>query len=230
MENITEQDDRTSPKDGRCNSYRKNDGTYCRAYPLHGGATRCHRHGGKNQQNANFGTKSLKHGRSSKHLPTRLISSYREMLADEQQLSLSNEIALIDTRLSEAVGGLNVESGMALWKALSMMKNAYIRYEQSRHRTKAERVLMEMFEVIEEGTSEFKQWQEILGLIDHRRKTVESERKRIVETQQVLTSREAMAMMAAIHDSLRKRINDPRVLRDIARDLDSLFNNPAAQA
>lgn len=225
---LPEDDNNKLPRLNRCNAMRQ-DGTFCRAFPVKGSVRKCKRHGGAN---AGSGVVSpmLKHGRTSKYLPQRLMSRYEQMLKDEKQLSLAEEIALIDTRLSEAVEGLSVESGMALWVTLQKLSKTYHRYIRSRHAAKAEKVLQEIFNTIEEGTSEFRQWNEILNLIDHRRKTVESERKRIVETQQVLTAQQAMIMMSALHDVLRKRVDDPKTLRLIANDLDRLFNNPVAEA
>lgn len=189
---------------------------------------KCHRHGGKNPsgfQNAMFKT-----GRKSKNLPTHLGEIYNEMLNNEDMLSLRSEVALIDTRLTEVIDELNTETGLVLWKKLKLMKSAYERHVRTRHQARAQEKLDEIFQIIETGADEFRKWNMILELIDHRRKTVESERKRLVENQEMMTAKEAMVMISAIHDVIKKNVDDPAVKRKIAHELAYLFDQPTASA
>lgn len=62
-------------------------------------------------------------------------------------------------------------------------------------------------------------WEEIRNLIEQRRKLVESERKRLVELQQVVTADQAMLLIRAVVASVREHVRDPAILRAITEDL-----------
>ena len=65
-------------------------------------------------------------------------------------------------------------------------------------------------------------WDDLCRLLDQRRKLVESERRRMVEMHQMLTTEEAMTLLAAVVDSLRRHIVDRKVLAAVSADLTRL--------
>ena len=72
-----------------------------------------------------------------------------------------------------------------------------------------------------------KMWPDVLQLIEQRRKLVESERKRLVELQQVLTLEQAQSMIAAIAESVRRHVSDRAALSAITDDLARLMHGDA---
>src|SRR5438105_15788682 len=85
-----------------------NAGAPCRARAMPNG--KCRLHGGLIPADA-----ALKHGRYSKFLPRRLAARYEEALKDEQLLDLSHELALLETRLCDLLGGLDTIAGPETW-------------------------------------------------------------------------------------------------------------------
>ena len=65
-------------------------------------------------------------------------------------------------------------------------------------------------------------WDDLCRLLDQRRKLVESERRRMVEMHQMLTTEEAMTLLAAVVDSLRRHVVDRKVLAAVSADLTRL--------
>jgi hypothetical protein len=157
----------------QCTATSKQSGERCKRRAAIGKSV-CTAHGGKSLQG--IASPTLKTGRYSKHLPTRLLATYDEAKRDPNILVLQDEIALVDSRISE---------------------------------------LLAIQEYAELPLS----WPEITTLIEQRRKLVESERKRLVELQQVVTADQAMLLIRAVVASVREHVRDPATLRAITDDL-----------
>lgn len=70
-------------------------------------------------------------------------------------------------------------------------------------------------------------WQDILTVIDSRRKLVESERKRAIEAQQIITQKQAALLMQLLLDIINRHIQDPGVKNAIAADITRLADDKA---
>lgn len=66
-------------------------------------------------------------------------------------------------------------------------------------------------------------WKEILDTIGARQRLVESERRRYVEMQSIITIPQALAMVGAIVAIVRENVTDPKVLNSIATGIDRLI-------
>lgn len=66
-------------------------------------------------------------------------------------------------------------------------------------------------------------WQTIAELTEQRRKLVETERKRLVDMQQMITSEQAATLVAALTDAVRRHVDDPDTLAAIATEFDRLL-------
>lgn len=168
---------------------------------------------------------TFQHGRVSKHLPSHLIPMYEEFLSDSELLSMTQEIALIDTRKAELMQGLSNEDGILVWRRLKAYAMQYQRYRESRHESRAQEKLSQIFQLIESGASDYERWNSILELTEQRRKTAESERKRLVETNQMISTKEAMTMLSVFIDLAKKYIPSKEGLVGLSSDIDSIFNN-----
>lgn len=147
-----------------------------------------------------------------------------EFKKDAELLHLTNEIALVDTRMSELLDSLSEESGTQLWKRLKRHVNYYKRAVRSRHAKDAQEHLDKLFDLIEDGADEYAKWASIMDMIEHRRRVVESERKRMVEMQQMITTQQAMVFLAAVTASVKKHVSDRKALVGIAADLERISN------
>ena len=63
---------------------------------------------------------------------------------------------------------------------------------------------------------------ELADLLDQSRKLVESERKRYVEMQQMLTTEQAMTMLAMVVETIRRHVTDRAALAAISADIAKL--------
>lgn len=72
-------------------------------------------------------------------------------------------------------------------------------------------------------------WGEVLHVTGQRRVLVESERKRLVETQQMISSERAMVLVTALVDVVRRHVRDHDTLRAISGDLGGLLSGAYGQ-
>lgn len=182
---------------------------------------KCRIHGGltpSGMQSAQFRT-----GKYSKVLPARLASRYQEALSDGALLELREEISLIDARLSDLIS--RVESGESgeVWRLLRSTYAEFTRARRSEKIPEMTAALSDIEALIVRGLADYSAWQDISQTLEQRRKLVESERKRLVEMQQMITTEQAMILLAAIVDTVRRHVPDKSALSAISADITKLI-------
>lgn len=203
----------------RCGA-KTRDGDPCKLPPVTG-RTRCRMHGGRVPQG--IGLTATLTGRYSKHLPTRLAARYHEAEADPDLLNLRGEISLTDTRLADVLARVDTGESGRLWRTLRETHTALIRARVDRDDAAVQVHMRALGDLIGKGFADTVAWSEIAGLIDQRRRLVESERKRLIDMQQMLTVERAMALLGAVVEVVRRHVTDPKALRAVAEDLTRLI-------
>lgn len=186
------------------------DGSACTQRAMPNG--RCRMHGGKSL--AGIASPTLTTGRYSKYLPTRLLERYETAQNDRELLAMGQEIALIDARLSDVLTRVDHGDSAELWNDLH-------------EAVKAARLTGELDDVerlVARGIEDWTAWGEIGKLIDRRRALVESERKRLVDLQQMLTTNEAVLLITRVIDIVRRHVTDRAALSAIGVELAGLVN------
>ena len=210
---------------GRCKSKSKTTGNQC-LQPVISGREVCYFHGG-NTPNG-FDLPQTKHGRYSKHLPTRLAGKYLEAQADPNLLNLRSEIALVDARTAELIQQVDTGESGRIWHAVRDTYKELNLAIQTNDSSWMLKCLTTLDSLISAGTRDYAVWREISANIEQRRKLVESERKRLVEMQQMITSERAMLLIAAVVDIVRENVDDTKVLRAISADVGKLITVDAS--
>ena len=153
------------------------------------------------------------HGRYSKDLPTRLAARYQEARADAALLELRDEVGLIDARLSDVLGRVDTGESGRLWRQL---RTAWAQLEECRSDPAAfAAALNTVADLIKAGDADWATWQDVRKLIQERKALVESERKRLVEMQQVITAEQAMLLVGALSAAVKRHISDHDTLAAI---------------
>lgn len=183
---------------------------------------RCHKHGGATP--VGFGLPQTVTGRHSKYLPTRLIGRYQEAVSDPELLALRDDIGLLDTRIGQVVAALDTgesrESWVALMAAVSSLEDQWQKLLDDGEPPEAmERTVESIGRLVRQGLSEGYVWSEIRGLLKDRAGLVASERSRLVELQQYVTSERALLFVHAVMASVKQHVSDRRALAAISADL-----------
>lgn len=181
---------------------------------------RCMMHGGKSL--VGIASPTFVTGRYSKHIPTRLAAKYHESQSDPDLLNLRSEIALLDSRMADVLEAVSNGEAGELWKRL---KEALAEYDKCRGKNaEAERhdAFNQIRWLVNEGYQEYMSWMEIRTIAEDRRRLVDSERSRLKDMQQMITSERAALLIGALTASIRKHVTDRDALAAIAADLRAL--------
>lgn len=226
------------PIEGKCGAQlRGRPGQHCTRDPMANG--RCYLHGGKSPKGIASGR--FVHGRYSKSVPARLAGSYEEVLADPRRLELDNELAVYVARNREILASLYSGDSDGLRRRMrdekrsmeAARRNAQSAGDrgdaeaQRRYSEKAVEHLNAIMRMIERGATDAERWLEWSNNTDQLRKLAESERKRRVEDQQIATTEEVMALMAAVLSVITRHVTDQRTRRAIGTELDALVSSTA---
>jgi len=186
---------------------------------------RCRMHNG--QALSGVAHPGYKHGRYAENLPSRLLERYQASVADPELLNLSAEIALLDSRVADVLSRVDSGESGALWRSLGRLRARFLAAQRAQDQDGMQEALVELLNAVGRGHADFEAWAEVADLLERRRRLVESEQKRRVAMQQVVTAEQALGLIAALGVSMRGAVLDrcdPDVARDILaavqRDLD----------
>jgi hypothetical protein len=84
----------------QCTARSKRTGERCKKAAMSGKGV-CHIHGGKTPTGAML--RQFRHGRHSKYLPEQMLERYNVAQQDPERLALADEIALIDTAITQLI-------------------------------------------------------------------------------------------------------------------------------
>jgi len=181
----------------------------------------CHKHGaGRPSRPGGITNKAISGGnfaRHSKYLPTGLLEKYEDYLLDPDTLNMSQEMALLDTRIAELLDMLGKMDVKQSWVWVGRAYSIFNR--QSVSEDDWERGLELLNNAISSHEGDVNTWDEIKDIIERRRKLAETERRRIVKAQQMMTYQEANQFIAFLMSSIMEHVKDPVAKRAITEDL-----------
>lgn len=179
---------------------------------------RCHKHGGKSlggPAHPNF-----KSGKYSKvALPPNMLEAYEEARMDPELLSMREEIAMLDMRLIDLFNRYEMSGGAETW---NRVKRAYKKLRKGLTYGEIDMqmdAIMEMERIFEGERPDHELWAEIMTTMEMRRRVGESERKRLVDMNQMWTNDQMMVTFAQMVDALREFITDRKLLNALGRRL-----------
>lgn len=161
----------------------------------------------------------FKSGRYSKYLPERLRERYQATQQDPDILVLRDEIALADARLADLLTRVDAGESGALWKDLKDLVDQLGKTVEALDLDGARDALKGLRDVMLKGYTDATAWQEIQAVLMLREHLVRSERQRLVQMQQMISVEQAMTLIAALTESVRRHVTEPDALRAISTDL-----------
>lgn len=206
----------------RCHAKSKRTGQQCQR-PAMKGREVCYHHGGKSLRG--IASKTFKHGKYSKSIPERLAARYQESLTDEELLSIRDDIALVSARLSDLLSRADAGEAGKTWKDA---RTAYdnLRYYMSKaDKAGTTQALTDLDRLIGQGVSDHAVWDEIKDYLEQRRKLVESEQKRLVAMEQLISTEDAIVFASNILLIIKRQVADPRVMAAIQADITELLHS-----
>lgn len=173
------------------------------------GSSKCDRHGGKTPRG--IASPHFKNGRRSKYLsalPAKLKDGYVEALKRKDLLTNGNEIALLDARLAQVLELASFGEAETVWASVKALAAKFQEAMVDKEPDRAMTYLPELIQLIEKGGEDWLVWNEVVKLVEQRRKLVESESKRLLQSQETLTSGEAFLLFNALVSVVQEHITD----------------------
>lgn len=201
-------------------------GTPCKNAPVKG-RTRCRLHGGATPRG--MANPNTKHGKYSKYLPARLQAKYEEAESDGDLIALRSELALIDARVIDLVQRVDTGEAGDTWRKLGRAYDEMVRATKAKNTAGMRAALEQIGDLIDKGKDDYAAWDEVTNLLEQRRKLVETERKRLVEMEQMITSERAMMLVGAVAGVIKAHVSDPKQLAAISRDIGAILKRPDAE-
>lgn len=205
----------------QCTAKSKRTGERCQQQAMSGSKV-CYHHGGKTPKGV--ASPHFKTGRYSAHMPARLLDRYNEAANDPQLLELSHEIALLDSRLADLLTRVDSGEAKTLWEKARKINQEI---QKAVHDENYGRLMVQSAEldyVIGSGLMDHEAWYEIHSIIDQRRKLAESERKRIVEAEQMVKADKALTLATALLSAIKENVTDRNTLSAIQMSFTKLLN------
>lgn len=175
------------------------------------GGVKCRSHGGASPRGE--ASPSFKHGLRSKYItaiPQRIKSDLENLRKRDDLLRLNDEIALIDSRLLDILKRVDTGEAGQVWAELRKAHKAFVEAKAlgAAGIVEMTAALYQMEALIERGASDYFAWGEACKLIEQRRRLVESERKRELEQQEILTGKEAAMLFNALLSIVNEHVTD----------------------
>lgn len=189
-------------------------GAPCKSPAMENG--RCRMHGGKHP--GGIAHYNYKEGKYSKHLPQRMREAYQEAVDDPQLLEQREQIAILDARLLDLLSRVDTGESGALWQRLQDARIELLAAKQGGDATGQVVALNRILDLIRQGHADYRAWGELQTVLEQRKRLIESERKRLVEMQQMVTSQQAMGLISAILESVKRNVTDRAALAAIQTD------------
>lgn len=182
---------------------------------------RCRIHGGKTPMGAAL--PQFKTGRYSKYIPARMAGRYEEARADAELLALREDIGLVDARLGDLLSRVDTGESGKLWSDLQAARLDLIACKKANDIKGQMEALNQIMELIAAGHTDYRAWGEIAAVLDQRRRLVESERKRLVEMQQMISAERMMVLLGAIVGVIQEHVRDRTTLAGITTGIQQLI-------
>jgi len=196
-----------------CGAKRRN-GKQCKAPAMANG--RCRIHGGKSL--SGIASPSLTTGKYSKYLPENLLTAYEDAQADENLLSVRGDIQLLDALIRSKLVNLDTNDSAQHWitllKCILKARKAYKNSDIGG----LEEQLDEMEALADKRRLHYATEQEITNQLEQRRKLVETEQKIIFGKERSIPVEQAMLLMSAVLESVKRNVTDVNALTAIQAD------------
>ena len=207
----------------RCHAKSKRSQERCKRWATPGREV-CRMHGGRTLMG--LAAPRLQTGRYSKFLPTRLAAEYARAAHDPELRALRHELAVVDARINDLLRRVDTGEAGGLWR---QARAAWQTFKQAQAETRPllqARAAGELDGLLEQAVGDYAAWHDILQLIEQRRKLVESEAKRLVAMQQMMSKEQAMLWLGTVVAILKRHIADRETLQKISLDLSALVSHP----
>lgn len=203
----------------QCQAKAKSSGKQCNRRAVEGKRV-CTVHGGLTP--GGIASPHFKTGRYSKYIPARLAEKYQEAIADQDILSLNEDVALVRSfvfkHLSDIAGSDTHPAWIEAKKAFDEMDIASAAGELEKFIAAKNK----LGDIIEPHYRAAMSEGKVVSYIDQLSKLADKERRLLIDRQQVITVERMMLMITAIATIVRENVSDRQQLNAIQNGIQRL--------
>lgn len=177
-------------------------------------------------------------GRHQRTLPVSFLRRYEEAMNDPNLIELRSEISLLDVRIHELIEHVKEGENTRFWTELHTVWTKFMHAIRTNDTQKQNELLLILNQIVINGASEREAWQDITSLVEKRRKLVETETRRLVQANQMITVEQAMYLLTLTIGALQEAVflyadqtTARHILEDAKRRYDQVLSatgNPKA--
>jgi len=204
-----------------CNAKIKNKDARCQNTIVMANG-RCARpgHGGKSTGRP-CGPKG---SRYSRFLPQNLAARYEEVLSDPELISVKDQIAVLDSLLSEKLEGLaDSNTHATLWSEASRAFADLKRAINERHPETIRKAISALGATLSNGLGRVRAEQSAREIIQEQAKLATVESKRLAQMEANITAKEAVQFITALMGIINEEITEHATRTRIAQKFESLM-------
>jgi len=214
-----------SPETRRRCGAKTRDGKPCNAWAV-SGRERCRMHGGATPRG--LAHPSTTHGAYSRALPPRILADFEAARTDPELLELRNQIGLVDARILDVLRRVDTGESGARWRELNAAWRAYRDAVKAKDPDAMATALGAVGQAIDAGEGDWRAWREVGSLVEQRRRLVETERRRLVDLRQLVTSEQLLLVSHALLKVVLEHVRDQGTREAIAVGFRGVLDRPGA--
>lgn len=211
----------------KCNAKAKSTGKPCTRDAMLG-STKCYVHGGNTPRG--IASPHYKGLDRSTHLPRGLATIFEQMASNPDLLSVRADVALVDALIANKLPKLEEGESAQHWEmAIKLISKARVAYKSEQYGT-LEECLHELEALADDRRLFYATEQEVQSQLELRRKLVDTENKILYNKEKALTAEQAMLLVGALLESVRRNVKDANALNAIQSDFWQLTAVPQNEA
>lgn len=203
----------------KCGAKSKRTGLPCQQPAMPNG--RCRIHGGKSLSGP--AAPAYRGKGYSKYLPINMLDAYEAARNDDALLELSDEIALVQTRLTELIPRVSTREAGSRWREL---REQHTIMDAARRRGDAVTMAEAMSKIeslIKAGGDDYRTWDDIYKTMERLQRLIAQEQKRRLEMHALISTDQAVGFVSEILTIVKDVVDDPKALHTIYQGVQNAF-------
>lgn len=140
----------------------------------------------------------------------KLLQKYQAAMKDPELLSLRESLAILEIRGKELLERADSGESADRWR---MALEAWSDFKGKRNSLFEPAAFAKLNSVMEDAMHDYASWRQLFDIFELRRKLSESERKRLLEMQQIITAEDAAKLITALQMAVIRIVDDSSKLK-----------------
>lgn len=155
------------------------------------------------------------------YVPARYRERFFEATDSNDRLNNSQQISLIDLRISMLLERIDTAESGARWQECRAAMREFTVAMQSGEPSQVSAALTALNASINRGVNDYHNWQEIFDSIEVRRRVTETEVRRIKAAEEFISTSEAFEIITLIAESVNRHVQDANAKALIQADIEA---------